>query len=370
MLTPERWKRISQLYDAALTRNPSERAAFLQEACESDDALRVEVQSLLDQSTSLRELDVITASGVVQSMGGPSVLTGRRFGDYLVGERLDSGGMGDVYLARDTRLHRDVAFKVLQPGFTDDVDRLARLEREARLLAALDHPNIGAIYGVAESDPSTSSGVAIKGLVLALVEGETLAQRLIRGPIPIPETLAYAQQIAEALEAAHDKGIVHRDLKPANIKVRPDGIVKVLDFGLAKLLDPPDATSVNATTSPTISMNATQAGTVLGTAAYMAPEQARGHTIDKGVDIWAFGCVLYEMLTGRPPFEGEDFAGILASVLEREPDWTRLPPNVPRRVVDLLRLCLEKNPRNDGAMQPTCGSTSSAHWQTRPPRRP
>ena len=265
--------------------------------------------------------------------------TGTRLGHYEVLSRIGAGGMGEVYRARDTTLARDVAIKVPLPVVATDPHRLARFSREAQLLASLNHPNIAHIHGLAEPD-------GVRGFVMEFVEGPTLADRVVLGPIPVNEALPIAKQIAEALEAAHEHGIIHRDLKPANIKVRPDGIVKVLDFGLAKVLDPQDATSVSATTSPTISMNATQAGTVLGTAAYMAPEQARGHTIDARADIWAFGCVLYEMLTGRPPFEGEDLAGILASVLEREPDWTRLPTNVPARVRDLLRLCLEKNPKN------------------------
>jgi len=264
---------------------------------------------------------------------------GTRLGPYEVLSRIGAGGMGEVYRARDTALHRDVAIKVLLPAIANDPDRLARFSREAQLLASLNHLNIAHIHGLADGD-------GVRAFVMELVEGPTLADRIVRGPIPMNEALPIAKQIAEALEAAHEHGIIHRDLKPANIKVRPDGIVKVLDFGLAKGLDPPDATSVSATMAPTMSIHATQAGIILGTAAYMAPEQARGQTIDTRADIWAFGCVLHEMLTGRPPFAGDDLAGILASVLEREPDWTRLPANVPARVRDLLRLCLEKNPKN------------------------
>jgi Tol biopolymer transport system component len=265
--------------------------------------------------------------------------TGTRFGHYEVQARLGAGGMGEVYRARDTALHRDVAIKVLLPTVANDPDRLARFSREAQLLASLNHPNIAHIYGVVDAN-------GVRAIVMELVEGPTLADRIVRGAIPITEALSIAKQIVEALEAAHEQGIIHRDLKPANIKVRSDGIVKVLDFGLAKALDAQDAASVNPSLSPTMSVHATQAGVILGTAAYMAPEQARGcHTIDTRTDIWAFGCVLYEMLTGRPAFEGEDLAGILASVLEREPDWTRLPANVPSRARDLLRLCLEKNPK-------------------------
>ena len=265
--------------------------------------------------------------------------TGTRFGPYEVLSHIGAGGMGEVYRARDTTLPRDVAIKVLLPTVADDPDRLARFNREAQLLASLNHPNIAHIHGLVEAD-------GVRAFVMEFVEGPTLADRVVRGPVLLTEALAIAKQIAEALEAAHEHEIIHRDLKPANIKVRPDGIVKVLDFGLAKALDPQDATSLGATTAPTVSVHATQAGVILGTAAYMAPEQARGQTIDERADIWAFGCVLYEMLTGRPPFEGADLAGILACVLEREPDWSRLPANVPARVHELLRLCLEKNPKN------------------------
>jgi Tol biopolymer transport system component len=264
--------------------------------------------------------------------------TGTRVGPYEVVSRIGAGGMGEVYRARDTALNRDVAIKVLLPTVANDPERLARFSREAQLLASLNHPNIAHVHGLADAN-------GVGALVMELVEGPTLADRIVRGPIPPNEALPIAKQIAEALEAAHEHGIIHRDLKPANIKVRPDGIVKVLDFGLAKALDPQDAASVTASMSPTMSVHATQTGVILGTAAYMSPEQARGQAIDTRTDIWAFGCVLYEMLTGRPPFEGDDLAGILAAVLEREPDWTRLPANVPARVHDLLRLCLEKNPK-------------------------
>ena len=235
-MTPERWQQVARLYEAALARPAHERAAFLAEACGGDAALCREVQSLLDQPTSLPQLDGLTPSVVAHAMRHDSraALTGCRFGDYLVGEPIDSGGMGDVYRARDTRLGRAVAIKVLQPAFADDPDRLARFEREARLLAALDHPNVGTIYGVEESDGT-------RALVLALVEGETLAARIARGAIPIREALEYARQIADALDAAHDKGIVHRDLKPGNIKVTPGGSVKVLDFGLASAAAARDA---------------------------------------------------------------------------------------------------------------------------------
>jgi Tol biopolymer transport system component len=273
------------------------------------------------------------------------LFAGARLGPYEILSALGAGGMGEVYRARDTRLHRDVALKVLPEGFALDPDRLARFRREAQVLASLNHPNIGAIHGLEETDPSTSSGQAVCALVLELVEGPTLADRIAQGPMPVDEALAIAQQIADALEAAHEQGVVHRDLKPANIKVRPDGAVKVLDFGLAKALGneagPSTGTPAIVTNSPTLSMAMTGAGVILGTAAYMAPEQARGKVVDRRADIWAFGVVLYEMLTGKTLFTGETASDTLASVLKEQPDVDRLPWQVRR----LLRSCLEKDPR-------------------------
>jgi hypothetical protein len=252
--------------------------------------------------------------------------------------------MGEVYRARDTKLNRDVALKVLPEIFTADAERVARFQREAQLLASLNHPNIGSIYGLEDSG-------GIRALVLELVEGPTLADRIAHGPIPLDEALPIARQIAEALEAAHEKGVIHRDLKPANIKVRDDGSVKVLDFGLAKILEtdgtasgPPRAYSPGSTQSPTITTPAmTQMGMILGTAAYMSPEQAKGRPADKRSDIWAFGCVLYEMLSGKRAFEGEDVSDTLAAVLKSEPDWTALPSDVPEQLRLLLKRCLEKD---------------------------
>ena len=254
--------------------------------------------------------------------------------------------MGAVYRATDTSLSRQVAIKVLPDGFAADADRLARFEREAKTLASLNHPHIAAIYAIEKSAGATA-------LVMELVEGDDLAQRIAQGAIPIDEALPIAKQIAEALEAAHEQGIVHRDLKPANVKVRSDGTVKVLDFGLAKALDRasdsggsgrPGGHDLSA--SPTLTSPAmTQAGMILGTAAYMAPEQARGKTVDRRADIWAFGAVLYEMLTGTRAFEGEDIADTLGNVMKVEPNWQRLPASVPPRVVQVLRVCLQKNPR-------------------------
>jgi serine/threonine-protein kinase len=269
--------------------------------------------------------------------------TGDRLGSYDIVALLGVGGMGEVYRARDTKLGRDVAIKVLPSSLTSDPDRLARFQREAQVLAALNHSNIAAIHHVEE----TTDGPA---LVMELVEGETLADRIARGPIPTDEALPIAKQIAGALEAAHEQGIIHRDLKPANIKVRPDGTVKVLDFGLAKLAEPTAASSINPpalSMSPTITSPALMSGVgvLLGTAAYMSPEQATGKPADKRSDIWAFGCVLYEMVAGKAPFAGEDVSDTLANILKREPDWSALPGNVPPIVQDMLRRCLEKNPR-------------------------
>src|SRR5471032_1226574 len=263
---------------------------------------------------------------------------GQRFGPYEIVAPLGAGGMGEVYRARDTKLNRDVAIKVLLPGVANDQDRLARFSREAQVLASLNHPNIAHIHGLEEADGVTA-------LVLELVEGEDLAQRLARGPIALDEALPIAKQIAEALEAAHEQGIVHRDLKPANIKVRADGTVKVLDFGLAKAMEPAAGSSSNMSLSPTLSMHATQAGIVLGTAAYMAPEQARGKSVDKRADIWAFGVVLYEMLTGRRAFPGDDITDTIVSVVSKEPDWSALPAATTVGLRRLLARCLKKEPK-------------------------
>ena len=263
---------------------------------------------------------------------------GTRFGPYEVVALIGVGGMGEVYRAIDTNLKRAVAIKVLPTSVAADAERLARFQREAELLASLNHPHIAAIYGLEDAD-------GVKALVLELVEGPTLADRIAQGPIPLDEAIPIARQIAEALEAAHEQGIIHRDLKPANIKLRSDGTVKVLDFGLAKALDPAPA-SIDASQSPTITSPAmTRMGVIMGTAAYMSPEQARGKTVDKRSDIWAFGCVLYEMLTGRRAFEGEDISDTLANVLKIDPNWQALPAEVPAAIRALLRRCLDKDRR-------------------------
>ena len=255
--------------------------------------------------------------------------------------------MGEVYRARDTRLGREVALKILPEALAQDPDRLARFEREAHVLASLNHPNIAHIHGVEDVGAGVLGALSGTVLVLELVEGPTLAE-MIAGPLPLSTTLSIARQIAEALEAAHAQGIVHRDLKPANVKVRADGTVKVLDFGLAKALTPTPVESVSTAIaeSPTLtSPSVTQRGVILGTPAYMAPEQARGKVVDRRADIWAFGCVVYEMLTGSRPFDGEDVSEVLARIIDREPDWGRLPPNVPPVFAAFLRQCLQKNPR-------------------------
>ena len=274
-----------------------------------------------------------------------SRLTGRRLGVYQLQELLGAGGMGEVYRARDTKLGRDVAIKILPRAFTSDPERLARFEREARMLASLNHPNIGSIYGLEEAD-------AVRALVLELVGGETLADKLAhvstrKSPasgLPVAESLTIARQIADALDAAHEKGIVHRDLKPANVKITPQGVVKVLDFGLAKAVAADGATP-DLTQSPTVTVGGTREGIILGTAAYMSPEQARGKPVDKRTDIWAFGCVVYEMLTGRVAFGRDTITDTLAAIVAREPDWSRLPAATPASIRRLLVRCLDKDQR-------------------------
>jgi serine/threonine-protein kinase len=261
---------------------------------------------------------------------------GTRLGSYEVLGAIGAGGMGEVYRAHDRKLERDVALKILPPVFSDDPERLARFEREARILASLNHPHIAAIYGFEEAD-------GVRALVLELVDGPTLADRLAQGAVPADEAVAIAGQIADALETAHEKGIIHRDLKPANIKLRPDGSVKVLDFGIAKALDPSGASELPD--ASTITMTATRGGVILGTAAYMSPEQARGHAVDKRTDIWAFGCVLYEMLTGRRAFPGSSVSDTIAAIISREPDWDALPGSTPPVLRRLAARCLAKDPR-------------------------
>ena len=264
-------------------------------------------------------------------------MIGTSLSHYRITEKLGQGGMGEVYRAEDTNLSRQVAVKVLPDEFAHDAERLARFQREAQVLASLSHPNIATLYGLEESDGK-------RFIVMELVEGHTLAQRLLKGPMPVEEALEVCRQIAEGLEYAHEHGIIHRDLKPANIKLRPDGVAKILDFGLARALQP-DPAAADVSHSPTITAAATRAGVILGTAAYMSPEQARGKALDQRTDIWALGCVLYEMLTGRQAFQGDTISDTLAAVLRAEPDWGALPPGAGARVQDLLRRCLAKDPK-------------------------
>jgi hypothetical protein len=342
VLAPERWRAVEDLYHAALARGDPQRAEFLAQACGSDEALRREVEALLAHDSVGDFLEPTPDSRGTLSGGPPSrSLIGRRLGPYIVDAQLGAGGMGEVFRARDVRLKRDVALKILPDAFANDPERLARFEREAETLASLNHPHIAAIYSIEESE-------GVRALVLELVEGETLAERIARGAIPPDEAIPIARQIADALEAAHEHGIIHRDLKPANVKIAPNGTVKVLDFGLAKLAEGSVITSAPDAipTSPAFRSPAavTNTGVILGTAPYMSPEQARGKTVDKRADIWAFGCVLYEMLTGRRPFGGDDVSLTLAAILQSEPEWSALPPlAVP--VVICLQQCLMKDPR-------------------------
>ncbi len=363
MTAPANWPRVQDVFAAALAVPPEQRAAYVAGACAGDEQLRAQVEVLLeshDRAKSFLESSPLRAA----DRPAATPLEGQRIGTYEVIARIGAGGMGEVYRARDLKLGRDVAIKVLPPLFVRDAERLARFEREARVLAALNHPNIGAIYGV---EDSSDGGPATRALVLELVEGDTLAERIARGTpdsgatsgqpaaaspamprrsrrgLPVAEALKLAGQVAEALQAAHEKGIVHRDLKPANIKITPAGLVKVLDFGLAKAAMVDAGAGPDLSQSPTITVEGTRAGMILGTAAYMSPEQARGAVIDKRTDIWAFGCVLYEMLSGRAAFARDTVSDTIAAILEREPDWSALPRGTPAKIRDLLRRCLQKD---------------------------
>ncbi|MBX7187159.1 MAG: serine/threonine-protein kinase [Vicinamibacteria bacterium] len=335
-----RMARVEALYHQMLERPAQERVAALAAACPHDPALAAEVQSLLDQPESTAGLFASPALDLAAravSAAGQS-LVGRRLGAFEIQGLLGKGGMGEVYRGWDKRLSRAVAIKILPSAFQDDPDRGARFEREAHLLASLNHPNIGAVYGLEEVD-------GVKALIMELVEGEDLSERLARGPVPVEEALPIARQIAEAVEAAHERGVIHRDLKPANIKLRPDGTVKVLDFGLAKALEPTGAANADPTESPTLTARATRIGMILGTAAYMAPEQALGRPVDRRADIWSFGVVLYEMLTGRRAFSGADIPSTLAAVLSGPPSLSALPDSASPRIRRLLERCLDRDPR-------------------------
>jgi Tol biopolymer transport system component len=329
----DRWQRVKDLIGGALERPPAMREAYLREACGEDHALRRDVESLL---AARREAGEFLSEPARLGEAAPPPLAlspGHMLGRYEIVSLLGAGGMGEVYRARDSRLGRDVAIKVLPDAFVQDPDRLTRFEREARLLASLNHPNIASIHGFEEADGT-------RFLIMELVPGETLAERLQGGPLPAKDALSLARQIAEALEEAHEKGIVHRDLKPANVKMTAGGKVKVLDFGLAKALGA-EPKSSDIAQSPTLTRTG---AAILGTAAYMSPEQARGKAVDKRTDVWAFGCVLYEMLTGRPAFGGETASDVIAAILKHEPDWALLPTQAPAKVADLLHRCLQKDP--------------------------
>ena len=326
-MADERWAQISRIYNDAAALAPVDRAAFLRNACGDDEVLRAEIESLLRDDSR--------ANALLQSKGWHTTLIGQRIGGYEIRSLLGVGGMGEVYRARDPKLDRDVAIKVLPAAFASDAERLARFQREARLLASLNHPHIGGIYGFEDA-----SGVP--ALVLELVEGDTLAERLRTGRIPVSEALHIARQIADALEIAHEHGIVHRDLKPANIKITSKGTVKVLDFGLAKTVAQP----VDGEAAPTADMSSTVTaeGRILGTPAYIIPSRHWGSQSTGVQDVWAFGCLLFEMLTGRRPFDGRHPTETIARVLEREPDWSAIQPGTPENVCRLMRRCLEKQP--------------------------
>ena len=270
---------------------------------------------------------------------------GETLGPYRVIEKLGQGGMGEVYRARDTRLNREVAVKVLPDLFARDPERLTRFTREAQALASLNHPNVAQIYGIVDVPPEGGNRTSGSCLVMELVDGEDLAQRLARGAIPVDDAIPIALQVASGLEAAHERGIVHRDLKPGNIRLATDGTAKILDFGLAKAMNDDAGAAADPLNSPTFTSPATQLGVILGTAAYMAPEQARGRPVDKRADIWAFGCVVYEMLTGKRPFGGETVTDALASIVKEDPAWSALPPDTPAALRELLRQCLVKDPK-------------------------
>jgi serine/threonine protein kinase/WD40 repeat protein len=314
----ERLQQIEEIFEQALQRDPAERDAYVRKACHGDSDLRREVASLLANHQEGADSKPWAAAVAAQLIDSPvSLHAGQRLGPYEILEPIGAGGMGQVYKARDTRLKRDVAIKICAAQFSE------RFEREARVIASLNHPNICQLHDVGPNF-----------LVMELVEGETLS-----GPLPLETALNYARQMAEALEAAHEKGIVHRDLKPGNVKITPAGVVKVLDFGLAMVAQASACDSGDPSVSSTITMSPTRAGMILGTAPYMSPEQARGVTVDKRADIWAFGCVLYEMLAGKQAFQGETTTDILAAVLKEEPDWSRIPA----KAQPLLRRCLMKD---------------------------
>jgi Tol biopolymer transport system component len=342
-MNPERWQQIKRIYNSALELRSKRREAFLEEACAGDQSLRSEIDLLLARRPEAEgffeapAMELAAQALARDRSAEPSAdLTGSMLLHYSVTRKIGAGGMGEVYQARDLKLNRQVALKILPDSFAHDRERLSRFDREAKLLASLNHPNIAAIYGLEEARDK-------KFLVLELVEGETLAQRIKKGRLPMVEALELCRQIAEGLEAAHEKGVVHRDLKPANVMIAGSDKIKILDFGLARPLAAQSAATA-ATQSPTITEAMTGPDVILGTATYMSPEQANGKAVDKRADIWAFGCVLYECLTGGRAFPGDTVSETIASVLGREPGWDALPAATPIAIRKLLERCLRKNP--------------------------
>jgi hypothetical protein len=330
---------VEQLFHAALERDPIDREAFLKEACNGDDDLRHEVESLVaevNRKTAFMSSPAMELAAREISREAPGALSGRRIANYQVGPLLGVGGMAEVYRGRDTDLHRDVAIKVLPGSAALDANGIARFKREGQLLASIKHPNVAFVFGLEQVDD-------ICALVMELIEGETLSDRIVRQRPTVEEALSIAAQIAAAVEAAHSKGIIHRDLKPSNVRLTVDGEVKVLDFGIAKLLQPSPDTETFRTAS------STQAATIIGTVAYMSPEQARGQKVGHSTDVWAWGCVLYEMLTGTRAFGGSGWTDMVAKIVSEDPDWTKLPADTPIAVRLLLEDCLQK----DGSRRPS-----------------
>jgi serine/threonine protein kinase/ABC-type branched-subunit amino acid transport system substrate-binding protein len=326
----ERFQQIREVFDAALEHDADSRATFVREACNGDDDMEREVGKLL--AAHAESADWVDDIHLSNATPGKALSIGDLLGAYEITGILGFGGMGEVYRARDSKLKRDVAIKVLPDAFAADADRLARFQREAEVLASLNHPNIAAIYHFGEFEGRHF-------LAMELVEGETLTGRLARGPVPLEETLQICRQITDALEAAHEKRIVHRDLKPSNIKITPEGIVKVLDFGMARIHEVEDSQVTSTDQPPVMS----ESGMILGTAPYMSPEQARGQAADHRSDIWTFGCLLYEMLNGRAAFSGETVSDTLSEILKATPDWNALPAGLPEGVRRLLDRCLQKD---------------------------
>lgn len=338
-ITPERWQKIEQIYHAALECEGTEREVYLHDVCASDDELRREVESLLTQEKrggSFLESPAVRIAVKAMARKSGSPLEGRQLGSYTIVSLLGVGGMGEVYQAHDSKLRRDVAIKVLPQKFVGDAERMTRFRREAQVLASLNHPNIATIHGLEQFRDTHY-------LVMELVMGQTLDERMKVGAFTIDKALKVAAQIAEALDTAHEKGVIHRDLKPANVKVTPEGRVKLLDFGLAKACGTDEGQDLS--TAAGLTLTGTQEGTILGTPAYMSPEQARGQKVDKRADIWAFGCVLYELLTGKQAFGRATTTDTIAAVLEKEPEWQALPSATPARISNLLRRCLQKDQR-------------------------